>query len=185
MKTLNSISRTTTLLIILSVMYAILDMNIIYLAPLATIILPYKFMQEKDETKVKENRKILNNLFLFNMATFAGTMLITNKSSMPIVEVMTNILITFIYYKILSSMEKKRMALLENPEAEYEKINQRISALEIIYIKAKEEMENEENEKRKSSLQVKVEAIKKKIDQSKQQLDYIEKQIELKKNSQH
>ncbi|MGL5314983.1 MAG: hypothetical protein ACRC92_17150 [Peptostreptococcaceae bacterium] len=185
MKTLNSISRTTTLLMILSAMYAILDMNIIYLAPIVTIILPYRFMQEKDETKVKENRKILNNLFLFNMATFAGTMLITDKSSLPVVEVMTNILITFIYYKILGSMEKKREALLENPEAEYEKINQRISALEIIYIKAKEDMENEENEKRKSSSKAKVEALKMKIDQAKQQLDYIEKQIELKNNNQH
>lgn len=185
MRTTNSISRTTTLLMILSAMYAILDMNIIYLAPIVTIVIPYRFMREKGKTKLKQNRKILSNLFLFNMAAFTGTILITNKSSLSIVEVISNILITFIYFKILGSLEKKREALFENPEVEYEKINQRISALEIIYIKTQEEMEKEENEKRKMSLKAKIDAIKIKIDQSKQQLDFIEKQIELKKNSQH
>ena len=97
MTTRNSASRTITLLIILSVIYALLDTNIIYLAPIVTIIIPYKYMQEKDINKSKQNRRLLSNLFLFNILIFIGSMIIINKSSVAIIELVTNILITFIY----------------------------------------------------------------------------------------
>lgn len=183
MKKIDATSRTATLLTIFSAMYALLDMNVMYLAPILTVVIPYKFMREKDESKTKENRKILNNLLLFNMIVFTGVMVVTNKSSFVIVEIITNILITFVYFKVISSLEKKKEDVFENPEAAYQKINKQIDALEIIYDKAKAEMENTENEKAKTSLQVKADTIKVKIDQAKQQLEFLEKQIELKNNN--
>jgi len=180
----NSASRTITLLIILSVVYAILDTNIIYLVPIITIIIPYKFMQEKDLRKEKQNRRLLNNLFLFNILTFIGAMLITNKSSLAIIELVTNILITFVYYKIICSVEKKREDLINNPEKQYEKIKQKINALEVIYTKTEEELQKEQNEKKKVSLEAKLDAIKVNINQYKQKLEFIERQIELKKSKQ-
>ena len=180
----NSASRTITLLIILSVVYAILDTNIIYLVPIITIIIPYKFMQEKDLSKEKQNRRLLSNLFLFNILTFIGAMLITNKSSLAIIELVTNILITFVYYKIICSVEKKREDLINNPEKQYEKIKQKINALEVIYTKTKEELQKEQNEKKKVSLEAKLDAIKVNINQYKQKLEFIERQIELKKSKQ-
>ena len=180
----NSASRTITLLIILSVVYAILDTNIIYLVPIITIIIPYKFMQEKDLRKEKQNRRLLNNLFLFNILTFIGAMLITNKSSLAIIELVTNILITFVYYKIICSVEKKREDLINNPEKQYEKIKQKINALEVIYTKTEKELQKEQNEKKKVSLEAKLDAIKVKINQYKQKLEFIERQIELKKSKQ-
>ena len=180
----NSASRTITLLIILSVVYTILDTNIIYLLPIITIIIPYKFMQEKDLSKEKQNRRLLSNLFLFNILTFIGAMLITNKSSLAIIELVTNILITFVYYKIICSVEKKREDLINNPEKQYEKIKQKINALEVIYTKTKEELQKEQNEKKKVSLEAKLDAIKVNINQYKQKLEFIERQIELKKSKQ-
>lgn len=180
----NLASRTITLLIILSVIYAILDTNIIYLTPIITIIMPYRFMKEKELNKELQNRKLLSNLFLFNIIIFILSMVIINKSSLAIVELVTNILITFIYYKIICSIEKKKEDLINNPEKHYEKIKQKISALEIIYIKTEEELQKEENEKKRVSLEAKLDAIKVNINQYKQKLDFIEKQIELKKNNQ-
>jgi len=180
----NSASRTITLLIILSVVYTILDTNIIYLLPIITIIIPYKFMQEKDLSKEKQNIKLLNNLFLFNILTFIGAMLITNKSSLAIIELVTNILITFVYYKIICSVEKKREDLINNPEKQYKKIKQKINALETIYTKTEEELQKEQNEKKKVSLEAKLDAIKVNINQYKQKLEFIERQIELKKSKQ-
>ncbi|MBQ3420130.1 MAG: hypothetical protein IJH34_00365, partial [Romboutsia sp.] len=180
----NSASRTITLLIILSVVYTILDTNIIYLLPIITIIIPYKFMQEKDLSKEKQNRRLLSNLFLFNILTFIGAMLITNKSSLAIIELVTNILITFVYYKIICSVEKKREDLINNPEKQYQKIKQKINVLETIYTKTEEELQKEQNEKKKVSLEAKLDAIKVNINQYKQKLEFIERQIELKKSKQ-
>lgn len=185
MKKIDATTRTSTLLTIFSATYALLDMNIMYLAPILTVVIPYKFMKEKDESKTKENRKIFNNLFIFNIIAFLGVMVITNKSSFVIIEIITNILITLVYFKVISSMEKKREDVFENPEIAYQKINKQINALEMIYEKAKEDMENTENEKAKTSLQVKVDTIKIKIDQAKEQLAFLEKQIELKDNTQN
>ena len=184
MTTRNSASRTITLLIILSVIYALLDTNIIYLAPIVTIIIPYKYMQEKDINKSKQNRRLLSNLFLFNILIFIGSMIFINKSSVAIIELVTNILITFIYYKIICSVEKKREDLLNNPEKQCEKIKQKISSLEIISIKTKEELEKEQNEKKKVSLEAKLDAIEANINRYKQKLEFIENQIELKKSKQ-
>ena len=183
MTTRNSASRTITLLIILSVIYALLDTNIIYLAPIVTIIIPYKYMQEKDINKSKQNRRLLSNLFFFNILIFIGSM-IFYYSCVAIIVLVTNILITFIYYKIICSVEKKREDLLNNPEKQCEKIKQKISSLEIISIKTKEELEKEQNEKKKVSLEAKLDAIEANINRYKQKLEFIENQIELKKSKQ-
>ena len=57
-------SKTTTLVTKVSIVYALIDMKIIFLAPILTISIPYRFMKYKEEGKHTENRKILNNLFI-------------------------------------------------------------------------------------------------------------------------
>ncbi|MGL6106916.1 hypothetical protein, partial [Romboutsia sp.] len=152
-------------------------------APIVTIAIPYKFMKDKDENKVKENRKVLNNLFIFNIITFAGVTLLANKTSYNVSEIIVNLMMTFVYFKILCSMEKKKESVFDNPEKEYEKMNQRIEALEMIYEKVQQDVESAQNEKAKSSKQVKVDTLKIKIEQAKKQLEFLEKQIELKKSN--
>ena len=60
----------------------------------------------------------------------------------------------------------------------------KISSLEIISIKTKEELEKEQNEKKKVSLEAKLDAIEANINRYKQKLEFIENQIELKKSKQ-
>lgn len=183
MRKVNAITRTITLLSILSVIYALIDMDIILLAPIITVVIPYKFIKDKDENNIKENRKTLNDLFLFNIIVFAGVTLLTNKTSYNIVEIIVNLMMVFVYFKILCSMEKKNEEVYENPEKVYEKVNQKIEALEIIYEKAQQDVENAQNEKAKSTNQVKVDAIKMKLEQENKQLEFLEKQMELKKSN--
>lgn len=183
MKIIDSTKRTTTLLTILSILYALFDTNIILLGPIVTIVIPYKFMKYKDENKVKENRKVLNNLFLFNIITFIGITLLTNKTGYIVTEIIVNITMTFVYFKILCSMEKKKEYIYENPEKAYEKINQKIEALEMLCEKVKYEVENSQNEKDRHSNQLKVDALNIKIEEAKQQLKLLEKQIQLKNSN--
>ena len=66
MRRVDLMSKTTTLVTMLSIVYALIDMKIIFLAPILTISIPYRFMKYKEEGKHTENRKILNNLIARN-----------------------------------------------------------------------------------------------------------------------
>ncbi len=182
MKRLDAISRTMTLLISLSAVYALLDMNILLLAPVLTIVLPYRFMREEGEENYPNNRKVLNNLILFNLLMFVGVTAITDKISMPIFDIMTNIAMIAIYYAVLSSQEKKREELQRNPEKLYAKMNKQINTLEMMYQQTEKNIENAKNEKSKNSMEAKRDAIKFKLDETKRQADLIQKKIESKKN---
>ena len=70
MRRVDLMSKTTTLVTMLSIVYALIDMKIIFLAPILTISIPYRFMKYKEEGKHTENRKILNNLLLFNNTNY-------------------------------------------------------------------------------------------------------------------
>lgn len=177
------ISKTLTLVNALSIVYALMDLKIIFLAPILTISVPYKFMKYKEDNKNKENKKILKNLFLFNLIIFIATIAITNKISLDIFEIISNIAISFIYFIILSVLDRKKEELYNNPQKLYDKINQRISSLETMYKQTEENMRNTENEKAKNSMQAKLSAIEYKIDQLKRQSDIIKTQIEAKNNN--
>lgn len=185
MQNIDSTKRTTTLLIILSILYALFDTNIVLLAPIFTIVIPYRFMQYKDENNLSKNRKILNNLFSFNIITFILVTLLTNRTSYLVTEIIVNITMTFVYFKILSSIEKKKEYIYNNPEKVYDKLNQKIQALEMICEKIKFEIQNSQDEKEKSSKQAKIETINIKIEQAKRQLIFLENQIKLKNESQN
>ena len=47
---------------------------------------------------------------------FIGVSIITNRMSTEIFEIIANIMITFIYFKILSMIYKKREELYKNPQ---------------------------------------------------------------------
>ena len=53
-------------------------------------------------------------------------MFITKKSSLDIFEIVINILITFIYFKVLCLIERKKVQIYENPEKLYQKINKKV-----------------------------------------------------------
>ena len=126
MRRVDLMSKTTTLVTMLSIVYALIDMKIIFLAPILTISIPYRFMKYKEEGKHTENRKILNNLLLFNLIVFIGVIAITNRMSTDIFEIIVNIIITFIYFKVLSMIDKKREILYNNPQMVYDKINEKM-----------------------------------------------------------
>lgn len=183
MRRVDLMSRTINLVTMLSIVYALIDMKIIFLAPILTISIPYRFMKYKEEKRYNDNKKILNNLFLFNLITFIGVSVITNRMSSDIFEIIANLFITFVYFKILSIMDKKRAVLENNPQMVYDKINEKIDALEIIYKKTEENMQNAETEKAKTSMEAKLNAIRYKIDELKRQSDFIKAKIEAKNNN--
>ena len=202
MRRVDLMSKTTTLVTMLSIVYALIDMKIIFLAPILTISIPYRFMKYKEEGKHTENRKILNNLFLFNLIVFIGVTAITNRMSTDIFEIIVNIIITFIYFKVLSMIDKKRETLYNNPQMVYDKINEKINALEMMYEQtegniigdwtiysvgggtiAEEGMRNAETEKARNSMEAKLNAIRYKIDELKRQSELIKAQIESKNNN--
>ena len=180
MKRIDLMSRTTTLLTMLSIVYALIDMNIILLAPILTISIAYRFMKYKEKDKYIQNRKILNSLFIFNLVSFVGVALVTNRMSDPVIEIIGNILIKFIYFVIISSIEKRREEAFKNPQIVYDKINNKINALEIMYKKTEENMNNATDEKSKVTMENKLNLIRHQIDDLKRQLELIKSKMESK-----
>ena len=180
MKRVDLMSRATTLLTMLSIVYALIDMNIILLAPILTISIAYRFMKYKEKDKYIQNRKILNSLFIFNLVSFVGVALVTNRMSDSVIEIIGNILITFIYFVIISSIEKRREEAFKNPQIVYDKINNKINALEIMYKKTEENMNNATDENSKATMENKLNLIRHQIDDLKRQLELIKSKMESK-----
>ena len=114
---------------------------------------------------------------------FRGVIAITNRMSTDIFEIIVNIIITFIYFKVLSMIDKKRETLYNNPQMVYDKINEKINALEMMYEQTEEGMRNAETEKARNSMEAKLNAIRYKIDELKRQSELIKAQIESKNNN--
>lgn len=181
MITVDANIRANRLLIIFSFVYALLEMNIAFLAPIITIVIPYKFLMYKDITKGKENKKILNRLYIFNIVSFIVAIVITQRVNMTILDLAFNIITTFAYYKVLCMMDKKKeKMILENPEIFYNQINQQIYMLESLYRQTEELMDSAETERQKKSIKSKLNTIKLKIEKMKSQLNFIKKEINLK-----
>lgn len=180
MKRLDLTNKTITLLTALSVISAVSQMNIVFLGPIITIAIPYKFMKYKEESKYNENKKILNNLFLFNLISFIVVSIISKNMNLTIRDIIINILVAFIYYKLVFLLERKQENMYKNPEAIYEKLNKKIYMLEKLSDKMEDEMENAKTEKDKASIMLKIDAINQKINQSKSQLEIIKMKIESK-----
>lgn len=182
MRRVDVMSKSAALVTMISVVYALIDMKLIFLAPILTISIPYRFLKYKEDDKYVKNRKTLNNLFLFNLITFIGVCAVTNRISSDIFEIIANILITFIYFRILCAIEKKGMEVYSNPKKVYDKINKKINALEIMYKQTEELMNDAKNEKSRNSIEAKLTTIKYKIDELKRQASFVEKQIQSKNN---
>ena len=65
----------------------------------------------------------------------------------------------------------------------YDKINEKINALEMMYEQTEEGMRNAETEKARNSMEAKLNAIRYKIDELKRQSELIKAQIESKNNN--
>ena len=171
MRRVDVMSKSAALVTMISVVYALIDMKLIFLAPILTISIPYRFLRYKEDDKYVKNRKILNNLFLFNLIVFIGVCAVTNRISSDIFEIIANILITFVYFRILCAIEKKRVEIYSNPKKVYEKLSKKIDTLEMIYKKTEENIENAKSEKEKTSMENKLGAIRNQIDELKRQLE--------------
>ena len=180
MRRVDVMSKSAALVTMISVVYALIDMKLIFLAPILTISIPYRFLRYKEDDKYVKNRKILNNLFLFNLIVFIGVCAVTNRISSDIFEIISNILITFVYFRILCAIEKKRVEIYSNPKKVYEKLSKKIDTLEMIYKKTEENIENAKSEKEKTSMENKLGAIRYQIDELKRQLELVKSKIESK-----
>ncbi|MEG1312441.1 MAG: hypothetical protein RSD47_10610 [Romboutsia sp.] len=175
-------NRAIRLLVIFSLVYAILELNIVFLAPIITIVIPYKYMKYKEENKINDNKNILSNLFIFNIITFLVAIVITKKINLVILDLILNIFISFIYYKILCIFDNKKEDLYKNPELVYNKIHNKIDMLEKLYDQTKKLMENAKTEKEKTTIELKLNSIQYKIDETKRQLDILKNKVELENN---
>lgn len=180
---INSTKKANRFLIIFSIVYTILEMNISFLAPIITIVIPYRYLKNKDIIKIKENKKILSNLYIFNIMAFIIVSATTKNINITIIDLISNIVVTFIYYKLLCIIDyKKEKLILENPQKVYEDINKKISMLEVLYNQTEQLMETAETEKQKLSIKSRLDAINLKINDMQRQLEFIKKQVEIKKH---
>lgn len=172
----SSIRRAKSFILIFSVIYSIFESNILYLTPIITVLIPYQFMRNKEVTdqSTLENQKTLSRLLLFNFICIELVSLTTQSGNFVTFNISVTMLIYFVYFKMLSSNEKKVLAFKNNPKVVYDKMKLKIDTLEDIYQKGLVEMESTEDEKLKKSLEAKLDKLKIKINASKQQLDMIE-----------
>lgn len=183
MKTSNSIKRTTSFIIIFSIIYTIFEVNIGFLLPIITVILPFKFMKEKEDSQnaYNKDKKTLTRLLLFNFISIEVASILTQNSNNFTFNLSASMLIYLIYLMILANSEKKLLKIKDNPEALYSELQRRIDTLEDMYNKTVIEMENASDERDKRKIQVRINKLGNKIDASKKQLDMIESLLNDKK----
>ncbi|EQK42854.1 hypothetical protein [Paraclostridium bifermentans] len=181
----SSIRRAKSFILIFSVIYSIFESNILYLTPIITVLIPYQFMRNKEVTdqSTLENQKTLSRLLLFNFICIELVSLTTQSGNFVTFNISVTMLIYFVYFKMLSSNEKKVLAFKNNPKVVYDKMKLKIDTLENIYQKGLNEMESTDDEKVKKSMQAKLDKLKIKINASKQQLDMIENIIDSSENN--
>lgn len=181
----SSIRRAKSFILIFSVIYSIFESNILYLTPIITVLIPYQFMRNKEVTdqSTLENQKTLSRLLLFNFICIELVSLTTQSGNFVTFNISVTMLIYFVYFKMLSSNEKKVLAFKNNPKVVYDKMKLKIDTLENIYQKGLNEMESTNDEKVKKSMQAKLDKLKIKINASKQQLDMIENIIDSSENN--
>lgn len=181
----SSIRRAKSFILIFSVIYSIFESNILYLTPIITVLIPYQFMRNKEVTdqSTLENQKTLSRLLLFNFICIELVSLTTQSGNFVTFNISVTMLIYFVYFKMLSSNEKKVLAFKNNPKVVYDKMKLKIDTLENIYQKGLNEMESTDDEKVKKSMQARLDKLKIKINASKQQLDMIENIIDSSENN--
>ncbi len=181
----SSIRRAKSFILIFSIIYSIFESNILYLTPIITVLIPYHFMRNKEITdqSTLENQKTLSRLLLFNFICIELVSLTTQSGNFVTFNISVTMLIYFVYFKMLSSNEKKVLAFKKNPKVVYDKMKLKIDTLENIYRKGLNEMESTDDEKVKKSMQAKLDKLKIKINASKQQLDMIENIINSSENN--
>ena len=181
----SSIRRIKSFILIFSIIYSIFESNVLYLTPIITILIPYNFMKNKASTDeaLLENQKTLSRLLLFSFICIELVSLATQNGNSVTFNISVTMLIYFVYFKMLSTNEKKVLAFKNNPKVVYDKMKLKIDTLEDIYIKGLVEMESAEDEKVKKSMQAKLDRLKIKINASKQQLDMIENIINSSENN--
>lgn len=181
----SSIRRIKSFILIFGIIYSIFESNVLYLTPIITILIPYNFMKNKASTDeaLLENQKTLSRLLLFNFICIELVSLATQNVNSVVFNISVTMLIYLVYFKMLSTSEKKVLAFKNNPKVVYDKMKLKIDTLEDIYIKGLVEMESAEDEKVKKSMQAKLDKLKIKINASKQQLDMIENIINSSENN--
>ncbi len=164
---------------IFSIIYAVFESNVLFLTPVLTVLIPFRFMKSKESTSKEflNNQKVLTRLLLFNFVCIELVSLITQNSNFVTFNISVMMLIYLVYFKMLSINEKKFLELKNNPEAVYEKMKIKIESLERVYNQGLEEMKNLSDEKSKQSMQNRLNKLNVKINASKKQLAMIENMI--------
>lgn len=164
---------------IFSIIYAVFESNILFLTPVLTVLIPFRFMKSK-ETNSKAflgNQKTLTRLLLFNFVCIELVSLVTQNSNFVTFNISVMMLIYLVYFKMLSINEKKFLEFKNDPKAVYEKMKIKIDSLESLYNQGLEEMENLTDEKSKKTMQHRLNKLNVKINTSKKQLAMIENMI--------
>ena len=137
MKQGSSIKRTKSFILIFSIIYSIFEFNILYLTPIITVLITYHFMRNKESTdkSILDNQKTLSRLLLFNFVCIELVSLTTQNGNFVTFNISVTLLIYFVYFRMLSSNEKKILTFKNNPQAVYDKIKFKIDTLENLYQK--------------------------------------------------
>ena len=176
MKKTYAIKRTTSFIIIFSIIYSIFELNVAFLLPIITVLIPFRFMKEKKGSKEAYNKdkKTLTRLLLFNFISIELASILTQNMNDFTFNLSIGMLIYLIYFIILSQSEKKVSQVQKNPDILYNELKRRIDVLEDMRNKNIEAIENASDERMKRNMQVKLNKIDNKLNTTKKQLDMIE-----------
>ncbi|WP_181998692.1 hypothetical protein, partial [Paraclostridium sordellii] len=81
MKQSNSMKRTISFIMVFSIIYAIFEREVLFLTPILTVLIPFKFMKNKREHHSRENQRILSRLLLFNFISIELVSLLTQNGN--------------------------------------------------------------------------------------------------------
>ncbi|CEI73173.1 MULTISPECIES: hypothetical protein [Romboutsia] len=182
MKKVDITNKAIMLLTALSVIYAILEGNILFLSPIVTIAIPYRLARYKEDYNYGKNKNKLTTLFLFNIASFILVAIISDSMTQELLDNVINIFVAFMYFKIMFILERKSEQN-NNPRAVYEKLQKTVYVLEAMSTKMEDEIRNAKSEKTKKNIQLKKEKIEIQLVAYKSQLEILKMKIDSEKNN--
>ncbi|MFI3209541.1 MAG: hypothetical protein R3Y64_00580 [Peptostreptococcaceae bacterium] len=176
MRSINLINRSIIFLVIISVMYTGLDFDVLMLAPIFTVVIPYYILKDG-----VNNDKTYKSLLTFNTLTFYLSMVILDKTSISLGNIVINLLISLIYFIVVSKLEYNKNILINDPQKIHVKLVKRKESMEKLLDKMEETMSESKDDRTKESMKQKEIELKLKLHNLENEIKEVENIINLQK----
>lgn len=175
MRSVNLVNRSIIFLVIISVTYAMFDLDFLMLAPIFTVVIPYYILKDG-----VNDDKTYRSLLTFSTFTFYLTMVLLDKTSIVLSNVVVNLLISLIYFVLVSKLEYNKNILMNNPQKLYDKLIKRKESMENLLDKIEETIDESKDESTKESMKKKEIDLKLRLHNLENEIKEVENLINLK-----